>query len=426
MAFQSQIPVYQPRGETIAQLLMRQGDIAARGAERSGEIWGRVAENLGNIGAQAYTAHREQQETSKRDAALTQWLDSGEWQASPEAALAGGIKYLGPRDGLRFAEGLMSWQKMKAAADQGLPPEEALKNLPGLARGFLATPETMRGSAWNGVRSLLVQSRLAGENDLPPEWSPDLLPAVQSYAQMDQKPPEAEKPIVMGNQLVRPTATGAQVLHEVEREAKPPATQNIGGRVMQFNPESGRFDIPLGASEAALNREAAGAARAVASEERAAAAAEKKVEKEREALAAKRATDSQVEAAFAAMDSALAEVKKYARTGAVTSPLAAANARQQYDDAAKAFAATLSRATGDTRISDLDRKAYANLLAYSGLGTTAIKVLRPDLVESRLAKAKGMFDAASASRDAGGSGGAPPKPAASNAEKSNLLKKYGF
>lgn len=97
MAFQSQIPVYQPRGETIAQLLMRQGDIAARGAERSGEIWGRVAENLGNIGAQAYTAHREQKDQQKRemlvDEAFTTYDPANPVETYRRLAVAGGSRF---------------------------------------------------------------------------------------------------------------------------------------------------------------------------------------------------------------------------------------------------------------------------------------------------------------------------------------------
>jgi hypothetical protein len=128
---------------------------------------------------------------------------------------------------------------------------------------------------------------------------------------------------------------------------------------------------------------------------------------EQKAEAAKKETDDQVASAFAAMDTALKEVEKYAGTKAVTSPLEAKNARQQYESAAKAFAATLSRATGDSRISDLDRKAYADLVAYSGIGSGAIEILRPDLVRKRFNQAKAQFDSASKARSGGGEAGMP-------------------
>ena len=43
----------------IAQLMARQGDIAAQGAERQGQIWGNTVSQLGQIGAQAYEQHQQ-------------------------------------------------------------------------------------------------------------------------------------------------------------------------------------------------------------------------------------------------------------------------------------------------------------------------------------------------------------------------------
>ena len=175
------------------------------------------------------------------------------------------------------------------------------------------------------------------------------------------------------------------------KEAKAPQTQTYGGRVWQFNDKTGKFDIPLGASEGALSREAAGEARTTAR-------TQKEADQAAKAQQARQENDSQVKSAFAAMETALKEVENYSGAKAVTSPLEAANARGQYDAAAKAFAATLSRATGDTRISDSDRRAYAGLLTYMGAGSNLVKIMRPDLTRKRLEEAKTFFAEASKAR----------------------------
>lgn len=138
---QSQIPVYQPRGETIAQLLMRQGDIAARGAERSGEIWGRVAENLGNIGAQAYTAHREQKDQQKREAMLGEAMSTFDPQNPMDFYRRTAIA-VGPEAAMRVTSGMSSLMKMQQT--QQPDPKDAATVVQGLAALEGATPGYLR------------------------------------------------------------------------------------------------------------------------------------------------------------------------------------------------------------------------------------------------------------------------------------------
>jgi len=408
---------------TIADLIMRQGEIAARGAERSGEIWGNAVSQLGQIGGRAFEEYQAKKEENKQATALNDFVQSGVWMDNPQAAVEGSVKVLGPR-GVQFAQALIGAAGLKKARS----PEEARQAVKMIAQGFPAAPAANKPQFFTQAYTLMQEAGIAPAGEIPQYNPAEHDPYIAQLAGTTGGQGEIIETIGPDGMPVKRRVGEAELVkgvpvYKAPEAPKPPATQNIGGRVMQFNPESGRYDILLGASEAALNREAASAARAVAADEKAVANAEKKAEKEREAAEAKRATDSQVKAAFAAMKEALGEVKKYSGTKSVISPLAATNARQQYDDAAKAFAATLSRATGDNRISDLDRKSYANLLAYSGIGTTAIKVLRPDLVEDRLTKAENMFEAAAEAR---GGGAPPPKPPPSNSEKSALLKKHGF
>ena len=61
---------------TIADLIMRQGEIAARGAERSGEIWGNAVSQLGQIGAGAFQQYTAQKEEKKRMAMFDEAMSS--------------------------------------------------------------------------------------------------------------------------------------------------------------------------------------------------------------------------------------------------------------------------------------------------------------------------------------------------------------
>lgn len=70
------IPMYQPQGDSIGQLLLRQGDIAARGAERSGQIWGGLTQQLGQIGGQALQNYQEQKSAQRQQAVFADALSS--------------------------------------------------------------------------------------------------------------------------------------------------------------------------------------------------------------------------------------------------------------------------------------------------------------------------------------------------------------
>lgn len=381
--------IYTPRyTDSIASLMARQGDIAARGAERSGEIWGQAINQLGQIGAGAVQAHQAGKDQKKRESMFNDALAS--WDPSNPGAFyrAAAVAY-GPELATSAVRALSALEvsKQKAEPDPKLfqPKAEFLGQM------WKKNPEWVKKS-WGGIAQALgPEAKALYGLDLTPEWDDAYAGFLDSLAPQEK----AEPPKVVGKSLVTPEG---KVIYQEKAEPKAPQTQNIGGRVMQFNPESGRFDIDLGSSEAALSRAESVKGRDEARAERETLRTEKKVEKQQQAAEAAKATDDQVRAAFGAMKSALGEVKRLSKSKAITSPLESANARQQYDEAAKAFAATLSRATGDTRISDLDRKAYASLLTYQGLGSGAIKIMRPDLVEARLKKAEEFFEAAAKER----------------------------
>lgn len=93
------VRLYDPTqgGIRIADLIMRQGDIAARGAYNSGQIWGNAVQQLGNIAANAYQQHQEQKQAD----------EAGRQQGIANAAVAGS---LGPQgfDTEKFRQSLLT------------------------------------------------------------------------------------------------------------------------------------------------------------------------------------------------------------------------------------------------------------------------------------------------------------------------------
>ena len=60
------IPMDRPGGDTIAELLMRQGDAAARAAERSAMLWGNAVSNIGNIAGNAVSQYQDQRQQEQQ------------------------------------------------------------------------------------------------------------------------------------------------------------------------------------------------------------------------------------------------------------------------------------------------------------------------------------------------------------------------
>ena len=421
MAGQSEIPWYHsdPRiGSSIADLLVRQGDIQAQRAQQVGNLWANAVGNVGNIAAGAVQQHQEQKQTRKREQAFSEAISA--WDpADPRGSTMRLATVVGPQEAMKFGAGLMSFEAaIQKQAKGEIPTIDETKTALTAAAILNKNAPGMFDQQYGNLRATYGQAiKQHLGYDLPEAPTPEIKQGLMALGeQWGGKDAGAENVVVGGRIVNRVSGKPVYEPPPEVKEAKPPATQNIGGQVVQFNPESGRYDIPLGASESALNRQAAEIARATALGEKQRTETEKKAEKAQEAATARRESDSQVSAAFGAMKAALKEVEKYSRTGALTSPLEAANARQQYQAAASAFAATLSRATGDTRISDLDRKAYAVLLTYTGPGKSIVQIARPDLVRKRLEEAESFFDAAKKAREEGRA--APPEESPSGGARS--------
>lgn len=139
-------------GESIADLILRQGDIQARNAMMSGQIWGNAIQNIGQAGAQAYEGYRQQKKADEFAKIVTNpatW-DSGNIQ-STYARL---IPIIGVDGTTQFMNGMAKLADSQHKAQQfGLDEQKAAQAaLPGMAEAIHATPlesrETTFGEAW--------------------------------------------------------------------------------------------------------------------------------------------------------------------------------------------------------------------------------------------------------------------------------------
>jgi hypothetical protein len=411
-------PYNDPYSDRIGELIRARGDIAARGALESGDIWGRGIQNIaGQLGAgvQQYAQQREQkrqaEEMSKRDAVWTSYIESGEWQKDPNAAYGVARKIWGPKAGEQMA-GLQAVQKMATEGQAKPNPEQDAKDLGAVAGALMGMAPGGRARWYPVARAAVIKKYPEAAESLPEQYDSSVDELIGPIA-AQYGGAKKEEGFTLGEGQVR-YGPGGEII------AKGPEKAPVSGKKYEVT-VAGPGGQPI--KKLVTEEELAGGvpeyqkpetdieARQIRAEER---RTEREKEKAKEeSLAVAKESDTQVKSAFSAMEQALGEMEKYSGMKAMTSPLEAANARQQYEAAAQAFAATLSRATGDTRISDLDRRAYAGLLAYTGGGSTLLNITRPDLARKRLDEAKKFFGAAAKTRQggdgtAGGGGTAAP------------------
>jgi hypothetical protein len=170
------VPQY---GDRIAELMMRQGEIAARGAERSGMIWGRAIENLGQIAGNAVEQHQQQKIAKQKDEGIYSVMQSWDGQ-DPTALVKGLATYIGPVEAVKVAGGLQKLMEAK----QGAPldashvagPVGALAALERSSPGHL---QRNWGLIYPQIESLAKQAGLP----VAPEWSEDMTKGVMTLDQ---------------------------------------------------------------------------------------------------------------------------------------------------------------------------------------------------------------------------------------------------
>jgi hypothetical protein len=172
------IPYRDRSGETIADLIMRQGAVQAEGlrrsgdiqaarAARSGEIWGGAVANLGQVAAGALQQYGERQEQSKRSKAFEVAINSGD----PKKI----ISVLGPRDGAAVVNALAAHAPngMKKYADR-------MELFRDQARGVLAVPPENRAAAYKFAVDGLLKNGVLTPEEVPP-YDESVLKQIASY-----------------------------------------------------------------------------------------------------------------------------------------------------------------------------------------------------------------------------------------------------
>jgi hypothetical protein len=156
------IPWYSPRGETIAELMMRQGDIQAQAQRQQALLWGNAINQVGQIGAQAVERHQEQKQREKASAALESAFSTWDGE-DPRALYRSLAPALGPEAAIKVTTGFASLTK-SAQPD----PKAVVGALAALPQEFVA-------KNWLEVKKRV--GPIFGI-DLPDEPTPEILQAI--------------------------------------------------------------------------------------------------------------------------------------------------------------------------------------------------------------------------------------------------------
>lgn len=212
---------------TIAELLTRQGDIAAAGYRESGRIAGTLAGQLGAIPGQFVAQVQQQKQQKMSDLLTQQQIDSGaaledERKTATAAKKREAVEterlkalfatgpvtppvvysIVGPERGETILKGLAALQDQ-----QGKMFDSSRARIGALAGGILALPEPMRAESYAHVRQQLITERLAKPEQIPETYDPVFV----QQAHVSAMTPDAQQGVI-SPKLVETTA-GASLLN---------------------------------------------------------------------------------------------------------------------------------------------------------------------------------------------------------------------
>lgn len=168
---------YEP--STRAQdIILRQGDDAARAAQRSGQIWGGAIQNLGGIASRVVQDRAEQKAMSRRDQAVAEiWERSG---GNPDPRDV--IQIYGPKEGIPLVNAMQGWNEAKSKKGQ-----EALAGLvPAVTIMKKLGPELQAAFWQSELRPTAIAAGLGTEETLPAEFSGEILSQMEGLAQEEK------------------------------------------------------------------------------------------------------------------------------------------------------------------------------------------------------------------------------------------------
>jgi hypothetical protein len=179
---------------SVAELLLQQGRSQGDAIRQRGDIRARTYANLGGIAQQAigdYQQNREQENAARVKA---------EREALRSKPFEGGAIPLKGTDLLQYGytpEEAGRYQTMLESADKMARGEvaDAKDKVGSIALGMKVLPAPIQAKAYTMLRPLLVKAGVAGENDLPQEFTPELIDYALNatgHAPADLKPEKIE------------------------------------------------------------------------------------------------------------------------------------------------------------------------------------------------------------------------------------------
>lgn len=215
------------RGNTIAQLLLAQGQQQAESEYARGDILGSTIAGVGQQIGEGIRAHQEQKQASKRAQAFND-LFSGTEPPDPNSI----IRVLGPKDGMDVIKGLNALHPQTTYKDRA----ERLRDA---ARGVLAVPEEARPRAYEAAIGALKKSGELRQDEAPDKYDPNLVMQAANYGVAPAAPKETTPHVVAGALV----DNSGKVLYE--GKPKPADLQevdlNVGGKKVK-----GTFDKTAG------------------------------------------------------------------------------------------------------------------------------------------------------------------------------------
>ena len=205
---QSEIPWYHsdPRiGSSIADLLVRQGDIQAQRAQQVGNLWANAVGNVGDIAAGAVQQHQEQKQTRKRDAMLGEALQS--WNPeNPQEFMQKLLVVGGPDFALSGVRAMTALEESKRKAEPD--PKLLAQKAEFIGRAWKKSPDFVRNN-WAMFASAVPEVTPLHGVEVGQEWDE------QKYAPLlDSLTPE-EKPAGTRQVTVR-NPDGSETVQIVE------------------------------------------------------------------------------------------------------------------------------------------------------------------------------------------------------------------
>ena len=212
----------QRSNDSIAALMMRQGDIQAQSADRSGQIWGNAIGQIGQqlgAGVQMYQGMQDANKLAQVKAAKEAGIYSVLQNADPKDQQGTAkelMKYMSPTDAIATTKGyglLQTPDKADAVIPQAVTAAKALT---------LDTIAKHSGPDWHQqhwdttVAALGPGIQQATGLTLSPQWSPDQEQIVHTFADTARPKPKVH---VVGNALVNED-TG-QPVYQGEDKDKP-------------------------------------------------------------------------------------------------------------------------------------------------------------------------------------------------------------